>query len=132
MVSHGNPVTTSDYLLYFAREGLNQLRERTGEIHCVVTIVADIQFPSKCNSFTKRLREIRFPPVEQIVRSVEKGDVFQEGKDEGEERVLFVSSPIRSLPDVESQVRFLSETNCRYTSECTGCIWCNQGRKCVG
>ena len=47
VVSHGNPVTTSDYLLYFAREGLNQLRERTGEIHCVVTIVADIQFPSK-------------------------------------------------------------------------------------
>ena len=69
VVSHGNPVTTSDYLLYFAREGLNQLRERTGEIHCVVTIVAG-------------LREIRFPPVEQIVRSMEKGDVFQAGKNE--------------------------------------------------
>ena len=27
------------------------------------------------------------------MRSVEKGDVFQEGKNEGEERVLFVSSP---------------------------------------
>ena len=125
-------MTTSDYLLYFAREGLKQLREKTDDIRVAVTIVADILFPSKWNSFIKRLREIRFPPVEQIVRSVEGDDAFQEGNDEGQERVLFVSSPIRSLADVESQVGKKCRMNCRCTSEFTDCIWCNQERKCVG
>lgn len=40
-------MTTGDYLVFFAREGLKQLREKTDEIHCVITIVADILFPSK-------------------------------------------------------------------------------------
>ena len=70
--------------------------------------------------------------MEQIVRSVDKDDTFQKGKDKGEERVLFVSSPIRSLSDVESQVGKERKMNRRYMLESMDCIWCNQERKCVG